>query len=130
MAKSIIFGCLMKDHKFTEEEIKERLENSSIIYGWFTDVANKYGYAIARHGSGIRDTDIVAIPWTEDAIEPTELLLKIMAAFTLALGHYGYDKPHGRMTASLFHREWPDQQIDLSIMPLKKQKRISSLRKE
>ena len=119
MMASIKFQCLYKDHVFTDNERAARLENASVIYGWFTEVANKCGYAIARHGSGVRDIDLVAIPWTEEAVSATELVCKLAATFTITLGNYGYDKPHGRAAFSMWHHRWPDQQIDLSVMPLR-----------
>jgi len=112
------FECHSKGHEYTEMEKHNRLENADVIYGWFTQVANRNGYAIARHGSGIRDIDLVAIPWIDVAVSPTDLVLALMSAFTLTMGNYTYDKPHGRASFALWFHEWPDQQIDLSIMPV------------
>lgn len=114
------FDCHPKGQEYTDAERVVRLEQASIIYGWFTDVANRYGYAIARHGSAVRDIDLVAIPWTaETTMTATELVLKLCAALTLTMGNYTYNKPHGRASFAMWFHEWPDHQIDLSVMPLR-----------
>ena len=45
------------------------------------NVGRGYGYAIAVHGSRIRDLDLLAVPWIENtAITPTMLADGIAAA--------------------------------------------------
>ena len=112
------FQCLMKGHEFTAEEARARQEHADEVFGLFTDVANRFGYAIARHGSQVRDIDLVAVPWTADAITATELALKLSSMLVLTMGHYGYDKPHGRAAFAMWEPDWPDHQIDLSVMPI------------
>lgn len=78
--------------------------------------AFSYGYALAIHGSVMRDLDVVAVPWTEDASEPQELV----DAFAKAIAFLHVDekpevKLHGRMVWTL---AFPGTCfVDLSIMP-------------
>lgn len=98
-------------------------------------IARHHGYAIAVHGSLSRDIDLVAVPWTDDAVpaeELVEVVRKAVGGFIcIAEGHSnagqdGYfihphdhspeDRPHGRRT-------WVIQLVgrgtylDLSVMP-------------
>ena len=73
------------------------------------------GYAIAIHGSMQRDMDVVAIPWTEHAGPPEQLISHLTnLGMTMTLEGPA-EKPHGRlaytllMGGSLF--------MDLSVMP-------------
>lgn len=115
----ISFRDLPKGTEFTERAAADRRRNADLVFSQFTKVANCCGYAIARHGSAVRDIDLLAVPWTDEAISPTDLVLKLKAALSLTMGAYTYDKPHGRASFALWFAEWPDHQIDLSIMPLR-----------
>lgn len=112
------FQCHTKGHAYTADEEAARREHADEVFGLFTDVANRVGYAIARHGTQIRDIDLVAIPWTPEAISPTELVLQLCSRLVLTMGHYSYDKPHGRAAFAMWEPAWPDHQIDLSVMPI------------
>jgi hypothetical protein len=90
------------------------------------------GYAIAVHGSLARDLDIVAIPWTEQAVEPLELVKRLSDAVEghlrneITKGPNGEDvfregetpvfKPHGRLAWSI-HLEYSGLYVDVSVMP-------------
>ena len=94
--------------------------------------AKQYGFAIGLHGTGQRDLDLIAVPWTETAsIPPGALAGVIMNAIN---AHYGGEtdkawceelepdlkkspcqKPHGRL-AYCIHLS-PALNIDLSIFP-------------
>lgn len=83
-------------------------------------VAKRLGYAIALHGSFQRDLDVVAVPWTEDAVSAEEL------AEALRQEVHGWlqrdqdpcpgKKPHGRLAWTI-HTEDGVGHIDLSVMP-------------
>ena len=90
------------------------------------------GYAIGLHGSGIRDLDLIACPWTESACDPDIFVKRFVDNLRLAkIEAYPVDalpgtgdcwpapcwKPHGRLAITLFveHVFY----IDLSIMPRK-----------
>ena len=84
-------------------------------------VAKRLGYAIALHGSFQRDLDVVAIPWTEEAVSAEELAEALRVEVHGWLVH-GKDqapvkKPHGRLAWSI-HTEEGVGYIDLSVMPI------------
>lgn len=94
--------------------------------------AKSYGFAIGLHGTGQRDLDLIAVPWTDHAsIPPSALAGAIMQAINF---HFGgeqdkawceelepdvkkgaIEKPHGRL-AYIIHLG-PILNIDLSIFP-------------
>lgn len=86
-------------------------------------LAKSFGYAIGVHGSLKRDIDLIAIPWTEDAVEDEILaagIINLVRAFSKdswthvsPAGDKG--KPHGRRCWSIFVTS--RVYIDLSIMP-------------
>lgn len=96
------------------------------------EAARLKGYALTAHGSLARDIDLVAIPWTEQAVPAQDLveaLLKEVQEATKAAGHeegyigfegdgsknlVGEKKPHGRRAWSI-HVD--GTYIDLSVMP-------------
>lgn len=84
------------------------------------DVGRSLGYAIALHGSIARDLDLIAIPWTEDAASPDELVEAVCDRLgaVVDLGEHIENpspKPHGRLA-------WvipigAGAYIDLSVTP-------------
>lgn len=90
------------------------------------EAARRYGYALGLHGSMRRDLDLIAAPWTEEAVPPEDLVKGI----AVAVGGYvrketrgcqerdetgATSKPHGRR-AWVIHLG-ADAYIDLSVMP-------------
>ena len=53
------------------------------IYPELAEIARKHGHALAVHGSMARDFDIIAIPWTEDASDPQEIVDEILSTFAV-----------------------------------------------
>lgn len=92
------------------------------------EAAKGLGYALAIHGSMRRDLDIVAVPWVDDAQEPTKLveaIAKEVDGFVIGSKDGGLERgevhdnptkqPHGRMSWNICWGGHPH--IDLSIMP-------------
>lgn len=96
--------------------------------------ARELGYAVAVHGTVKRDIDLIAIPWTPEAVAPKELAealrLKALEVHGAAYmkppenddpwhldGCPGF-KPHGRL-CWCFYLGGPCY-IDLSVMPVLK----------
>ena len=92
------------------------------------------GYSIAVHGSMVRDLDLVAIPWTEEAVSAERLILHLMTAVDGRLRNGGRKKegtdewervhgsepaakPHGRLAWSI-HIGHEGLYLDVSVMPL------------
>lgn len=67
------------------------------LYPTLREVARRHGYALALHGSLIRDLDLVAIPWVQEASSADVLVAAIVDAaggFTVGTPVV---KPHGRV---------------------------------
>lgn len=96
------------------------------------EAGREVGYAIAVHGSMARDLDVIAIPWTEDAVSAERLVMHVVAAmdgrlrngatrnedgtWTHAPASVPTSKPHGRMAWTI-HIGHDGLYIDLSVMP-------------
>ena len=93
-------------------------------------VARELGYAIGTHGSMVRDIDLIAVPWTNEAVSAAELAEALRkrtqelcsAAFLSDLERDEFFlcgcpglKPHGRLTWSFHVGGGP--YLDLSVMP-------------
>src|SRR4030042_126474 len=80
-----------------------------------TEAAWACGYAIAVHGSLTRDFDLLAAPWTDEAVPAEDLILALCAAVD-ALGRTSPErKPHGRIAWSI-HVGY-GMYFDVSVMP-------------
>ncbi len=101
------------------------------------EAGRQVGYAIAVHGSMARDLDLVAVPWTEEAVSAEQLVMHLMAAVDGHLvngsrkiavegkpeGEWEFVpaaaptvKPHGRLAWS-FHLGHHGMYVDVSVMP-------------
>jgi hypothetical protein len=87
--------------------------------------ARSHGYALGLHGSGQRDLDLIAAPWTEDASAAEVLVEALRASINGHISeHEGYNpmsKPHGRRVWSIRPLEGnprAELYVDLSVMPL------------
>tara|TARA_R110002072_G_scaffold35076_2_gene104179 strand:- start:28673 stop:28975 length:303 start_codon:yes stop_codon:yes gene_type:complete len=83
------------------------------------EIGRDHGYLVAPHGSFARDLDLVAVPWTEDAKPPRDLI----GAIADRLGFLGAEhqdeperKPHGRLAWSIVLSG--PAYLDVSVMPL------------
>lgn len=47
------------------------------LYPALCDIAREHGYALAIHGTVATDLDLIAVPWTNEAIEAETLMLAI-----------------------------------------------------
>lgn len=97
------------------------------------------GYALAEHGSMRRDIDLVAIPWTHDAVPALVLVRELQATVRLWNGGIAVivndiaaaptdftrrspqPKPHGRLAWSIHLGGGP--YLDLSVMPRRRRPR-------
>jgi hypothetical protein len=87
--------------------------------------ARELGYALAVHGSLARDIDLLACPWTDEAVSADELAEAIRKQAELSSGCKVYQrhdnpghKPHGRLAYTLIYAHGQTY-IDLSVMPRK-----------
>ena len=80
-------------------------------------LAREVGYAVGVHGSLKRDFDLIAVPWTGDAVGNGDLVKHLCKGLNATwVGASLEDKPHGRFAATL-QIDGYFKQIDLSIMP-------------
>lgn len=96
-----------------------------------TEAAREVGYALAVHGSMGRDLDLVAIPWTDDAVCAEALIMRLLSAAGFLRAHLphrqdgippdqgngdvGAVKPHGRRAWSIHFDN--GLYLDVSVMP-------------
>jgi hypothetical protein len=94
------------------------------------EVGKAAGYAIGVHGSLVRDFDLIAVPWVDNALSGEQLAHgvkaivggKILPAFSMVPGDTENKnpgrKPHGRIAWTILLTEGHDCKfIDLSVMP-------------
>lgn len=88
-------------------------------YTMIRTTAWQCGYAIGLHGSFTRDLDLIAAPWTPQALPPELLIKQIEWRTDLKRQEEAFrEKPHGRMCWSLLLPGFTDPRwIDLSVMP-------------
>ncbi len=100
--------------------------------GRLREIARECGYAIAVHGSTVRDLDLIATPWTPEAVSAQQLVdvlcervpLHARAETDYGLGSEGWYvepnpemKPWGRLAWALAGCPAPHHYIDLSVAP-------------
>lgn len=86
--------------------------------------AKENGYALAMHGSGIRDLDLIAIPWTDESRSPTNLIAQVAYRTDCETnGHPVTEHKHGRLSVVfMINDHFSDPRyVDFSIMPPKEQ---------
>ena len=80
------------------------------------ELAHEVGYAIGEHGSKERDFDVIAAPWTEEAVDQIDLLLHLKNGLKGKLIGGIENKPLGRVGANIqldgFYKT-----IDISVCP-------------
>lgn len=88
--------------------------------------AREVGYAIGLHGSMVRDLDLIAVPWTHEAVDADALATAIRDVLggwfsesgkTHKWAIDGKDKPHGRKAYTLRMGGEPLLHVDLSVTP-------------
>jgi hypothetical protein len=79
-------------------------------------LGREVGYAIGVHGSLKRDFDLIAAPWTPEAVGNHDLIVHLCAGLKATrVGGPEY-KPHGRVAVTIQIDGW-FKPIDLSILP-------------
>lgn len=111
------------------------------MYHGLCEIARKHGYALAIHGTVTTDLDLIAVPWTDEAVSAEEVKNALMNH----IGACGYAdllrrdglseehvqqimerkenklldgveaKPHGRLSWNLYMDH--GAKVDLSVMP-------------
>lgn len=81
------------------------------------EIAKGSGYAIAVHGSMQRDLDLIAVPWTDEAVDAKRLVARFCSLMGLECGGVlnPEPRPHGRLVWTLMMGGACF--MDLSVMP-------------
>lgn len=74
---------------------------ASAMYPFLAEIAREHGYALAVHGSLARDLDLIAVPWTDEAVDPSVLIAAIEQRSAAVLTGPPSEKPHGRIAYAL-----------------------------
>jgi hypothetical protein len=101
----------------------------AVLFESFRKAALECGWALGLHGSMATDMDMMAMPWTDDAKPPEELVKAISDCIDCTIwkdrhtvAHIG--KPHGRIVYTI--SIYDDFYVDLSIMPFNKKEEKKS----
>lgn len=99
------------------------------LYPELVRVAKEHGYALAVHGSIVRDFDLIAVPWTDEATDALTLI-KALKALVGGVTHgvewdhlvpdcTPHPKSHGRVAYSVHFTEegCKGPYLDISVMP-------------
>jgi hypothetical protein len=103
-----------------------------LLLQWLTDAANKCGYALGLHGSLNRDMDLIAAPWTEEAISADQLVTQLASAAGGWIDQGSLEinpefRPHGRIAYTI--QLGRGLYIDVSVMPRKGDAQVSMFSK-
>ena len=80
-------------------------------------LARQVGYAVGVHGSLKRDFDLIAVPWTDDAVCALDLMIHLKIGLGAKIIGEIVSKPHGRKAINL-QLDGYYRIIDLSIVPV------------
>jgi hypothetical protein len=99
----------------------------ALLLATLRDVARKHGYALAVHGTMMRDLDLIAAPWTEEATDDETLARALCAAIggkiygamhdgkTDKVDYNPVQRPHGRKGWVIHIGGGP--YLDVAVMP-------------
>lgn len=88
------------------------------FYAGLAEICRSHGYALAIHGSLVRDFDVVAIPWTESPSEPSAVIADICQTYAFdSISSDPVVKNHGRICWSIIIG-FGTTVMDFSFMPL------------
>lgn len=79
-------------------------------------VARECGYAVGLHGSMKRDCDLIAVPWTDEAVLAFDLIDHLCTALNAKVVGPVAGKPHGRLGWNL-QVDGYVKVIDISVVP-------------
>lgn len=79
-------------------------------------VARECGYAVGLHGSMKRDCDMIAVPWTDEAVLAFDLIDHLCTALNAKVVGPVAGKPHGRLGWNL-QVDGYVKVIDISVVP-------------
>lgn len=107
-------GGVAKDHA----REKQPAVAYACLYQRLAQVARDHGYALAMHGSLVADLDLVAVPWTPDAVSDMALASALAAAVPGSLHADQWTQPRpGGVKKHIIHLGGGPY-LDLCVTPL------------
>lgn len=86
-----------------------------------TNALRNQGYAIAVHGSRIKDLDLIAVPWRDTALSAQDVAEIVASAIPGFIEKGSPDAmPHGRLSFTIrpnWHYGFDHWYIDLAVFP-------------
>lgn len=118
-------SCMNHHTRPCEHSARTR-EYYDILIKPLRKVAERYGYALAVHGSLGYDIDLIACPWRQSACDAESLAEAIRATAEAIIGiaddrkQKPTKKPAGRLAWSFYlvPEDYRGPYIDLSVMPI------------
>ena len=96
------------------ETIIPTFQTAAKIFPIMRETAKAHGYALAVHGSLVRDIDIIAIPWEERCSDHWTIYAALVASIGGREDYRGWRKrPHNRMARPI---EIESTYIDFSVI--------------
>lgn len=89
------------------------------LYPKLAELFRSHGYALAVHGSVGTDFDLIAVPWVDEAGDPTDIIAACLAKFAfdkIPDQTKATPKPHSRCAYKL-HMSFGDCSLDISFTP-------------
>jgi hypothetical protein len=100
---------------------------NAVLFAAMQRTCRQFGYALAIHGSMHKDLDLLAVPWTDQAVAPAFLVDQLVTQHGLIPIHSSHPptasdddfgpsmKPHGRQ--SWMFSLGQHYLLDLAVMP-------------
>jgi hypothetical protein len=111
------FSFPEKGTLFTADQQRTRADQARLLFEAIGPICRECGYALARHGSGVRDVDLIAAPWASDAVSAAELVLEIATKLNLTMVAV-FRQPHGIKWFCMVSHAFPSLPIELAVCPL------------
>jgi len=86
------------------------------LYPALAEIAREHGFALAIHGSIVRDFDLIAIPWVESPSHPDKVVEAMTTKFAIRTTGEPDTVQHGRRRYTL-QVSFGECFCDLQFMP-------------
>lgn len=91
-------------------------------------IARECGYAVGLHGSMKRDCDLIAVPWTDEAVLAFDLIYRLCEALHAQVLGPVAGKPHGRL-GWILQVDGYVKVIDISVVPRSQDRATPALKR-
>ena len=109
------------DLKAARKAVEDRPISREDAFRAAQNAVRNQGYAVALHGSQIKDLDLIAVPWQETALTAQDVAALIAAAIPGFIEKGSPEAmPNGRLSFTIrpnWHYGFDHWWIDLAVMP-------------